>query len=193
MEIGAALRFLGLPFAVAADFNATPQEVTESGLASLLGGTTWQVPGADHTCTAGQGRVLDFWVVNDLARWVTENPRLVLGTPWKPHYAIAFDLVPLATIVVGSILVRDWKILNEAARKADPSKLDTASTGQWYSAGRAWDNGCKTFGKDVRHRGQGNDYTEDEITNGRTLAGWAAQVATCLASSNGLDGDSTAH
>ena len=112
MELGAALRALNMPYAVAADYNMTPEEATECGLASLLGGTTWQVPNVTYTCTSGQGRVLDFWIISETARWYMENPRIVIGTPWKPHNGIAFDLVALATLVIGNMLISGRAILN---------------------------------------------------------------------------------
>jgi len=92
IEIRTCLSTLGIPWVIAADFNMTPQEITENGLQRILGGRIRTPAGAVYTCTAGQKRLLDFWLVSDKAELFTDNYRIVPGTPWKPRSTIAFDL-----------------------------------------------------------------------------------------------------
>ena len=63
-ELGTALRALGLPFAVAGDYNATPQEAEDWDYTKLIGGTVLVPEHCDATCTSGQGRLIDYWIVS---------------------------------------------------------------------------------------------------------------------------------
>ena len=49
---------LGLPYIIAADWNATPDELRDSGMLGDLVGRIRTPANATHTCTAGQERML---------------------------------------------------------------------------------------------------------------------------------------
>ena len=50
---------LGIPWILAADFNATPEEIKKSGLLAILGGQVMVPEGVEFTCTAGHKQMLD--------------------------------------------------------------------------------------------------------------------------------------
>ena len=67
-EIRACHRTLGIPWILAADFNATPEQTAASGLQAIIGGKVMTPHGVSYTCSAGQKRMLDYWMVSDDAR-----------------------------------------------------------------------------------------------------------------------------
>ena len=150
LELGAALRALGLPFAVAGDWNGTPADVDAWGYSDLIGGTTMVPEGATMTCTAGSGRLIDFWIVSDRARLLLQRPRLVPGTPWKTHSGIAVDLVPLATLVEGTILVKNKPILSEATKLANAGKLEPVDDVWWHKAAHSYYAGVARHGASLQ-------------------------------------------
>ena len=93
LELAAALKALGLPFAVAGDFNATPEEAVKWGYTAILGGSTMVPKDTVATCTSGTGRLIDFCIISSNAKLLLQNPRTVVGTPWRPHSGIAVDII----------------------------------------------------------------------------------------------------
>ena len=180
-EIGCTLRSLGLPYIIAADFNATPKEATESGIIGLLGGSIRTVPGTEFTCTSGQGRMLDYWVLSDDAKWVAHNFRLVYGS-WKPHYGIAFDVIPLATIILGTCLRSPPKLLGIEHAKCNVDKLTPCNNAQWEKSYTAAQRGETKFKADFTKQGRnGLIVFESEARLGSKFAGWSARAANCTA------------
>jgi len=61
---GTATRVKALqgPFVLAADWNCTPKELAATGFLALIGGSV--VHPVNKTCTAGKGRILDYFVVS---------------------------------------------------------------------------------------------------------------------------------
>ena len=61
---GTATRVKALqgPFVLAADWNCTPKELAATGFLKLIGGHV--VHPVNKTCTAGKGRILDYFVVS---------------------------------------------------------------------------------------------------------------------------------
>ena len=108
---------------------------------------------ATMTCTAGAGRMIDYWIVSDRARLLLLRPRLVRGTPWKTHSGIAVDLVPLATLVEGTIVVKNKAILSEAT-KASTGKIVPIHDKFWHEASQAYTVGVARHGNHAQKQTQ---------------------------------------
>ena len=90
-EITEFTRGLRGPIAMAGDFNMTPEEVIASGLLAMFGtGHHMKIraPDVPFTCTAGKGRVLDYWIVNNQADALMTGVNKIPGCPWKVHGGI---------------------------------------------------------------------------------------------------------
>ena len=60
MQLGALLSSLRTPWLVIGDFNAEQQELHDSGWLELVRGCVGTPTGADYTCVAGKGRLIDY-------------------------------------------------------------------------------------------------------------------------------------
>eukprot|EP00959_Pyramimonas_sp_CCMP1952_P454575 9470102-Pyramimonas_sp.AAC.1 len=87
------LRFFGLPFAIAGDWNLSPSDFQQNGLA-------YTVPGAPLTC-AGEGAcrsakgtysMLDYWLTSADLHAACSKPRLCAKWPARPRKPVHFDL-----------------------------------------------------------------------------------------------------
>ena len=116
---------------MAADFNMTPEEGEECGLVDIMGGLVVVPKGAEFTCSSGQGRMIDFWMMSEDARRYFINERILYGTPWKPHFAIGIDVVKQPTAVVGRMAKKSAPILSEANKKCTVDKLTRAKDEDW--------------------------------------------------------------
>ena len=100
------------PVAMAGDFNMTPEEVIESGFLTMFGtGHQMKIraPNVPFTCTAGKGRVLDYWIVNDQADALMPGVNKIPGCPWKVHGGIgtSFSCTPAAIVVPKFVRPKD--------------------------------------------------------------------------------------
>jgi len=169
----------------------TPQEITENGLQRILGGRIRTPAGAVYTCTAGQKRLLDFWLVSDKAELFTDNYRIVPGTPWKPHSTIAFDLVVNARLVMGMQLLPAARILSDAngtcrLNVISPATSEDWSKAEWTRQAGEWEY-CRSSEADAIQSGTTfGEYTQEEHDLGICYAKWGAQASGSIAVHNGL-------
>ena len=62
------------PFVIAADFNMEPDRLRETDWVQGLGQkANIVVPGVEHTCTTGRGRIIDFAVISDSLQLLAGN------------------------------------------------------------------------------------------------------------------------
>ena len=139
--------------------------------------------GATITCTAGTGRLIDYWIVTDRARLLLERPRLVRGTPWKTHSGIAVDLVPLATLIQGTILVKSKAILSEAT-KASTDRIVPIHDKWWHESAQAHKVGV------ARHGARAQKSPEVDSSK-RSAQASRATTGQEFASDEGHDGPAT--
>ena len=129
-----ALKELGLPYVIAGDFNMTPEEAIDSGALHDLGAKIVTPDGVNETCTAGQGRMLDYWIISASAIQLILNPRTVAGCPWRPHVGIALDLKLGIAIMQGMIHIKGGRLLSLTAAKAKTNELTRVDDSHWASA-----------------------------------------------------------
>ena len=152
-ELKVCLRTLRIPWLLAADFNMTPNEARECGLADIMGGLIVEPKGVEFTCTSGEGRMLDYWMMSEDARRFLINERTIGGVPWKPHYAIGIDVVAQPTAVVGAVANKGAPILSEANRKCTVNKLAKAENSDWEKAEQFAASGKNKFKEALAKRG----------------------------------------
>ena len=80
------------PWIILADWNVVPADLEASGWPAALGGTIMTPAGIDFSCTAGQGRLLDYAVVSKDARPMITALDAVHGLPWKTHLGLRVSL-----------------------------------------------------------------------------------------------------
>ena len=188
-EIRACHAALGIPWVLAADFNATPSEIAASGLHALLGGQVVTPVGVSYTCSAGQKRMLDYWLCSDTARPFFTNERAVV-VPWKPHCGIAFDWVTNANDVMGMAHETAKAVLSPANATCTMDKVQRSSDGQWEEAAWLAGKGEAAYRTATRKQDgaaakpDGNQGEEWQV--GKVYARWGAQMAGCLALGNDI-------
>ena len=189
-EIKACHAALGIPWILAADFNATPAEIAASGLQAIIGGQVMTPAGVTHTCTSGQKRMLDYWLVDPRARPYVCNERAVV-VPWKPHFGIAHDWVADASEVKGMTHETARAVLSPVNLRCDLDKLSRSSNEQWHEAGWLAHTGESAYRGATWKQDCGNAHVGDnqdaEWRSGLAYARWGAQMAGCLAIGNGIE------
>ena len=70
------------------DWNATPDELRASKWDQSVQGTIITPDNTEYTCTAGQGRLIDFAVVSSSALPMLKKCDAIDDGQWKSHYAI---------------------------------------------------------------------------------------------------------
>ena len=143
--------------------------------------------GASYTCSAGQKRMLDYWVCSDSARPYFVNERAVV-VPWKPHFGIAFDWVSAAHEVKGMAHETARVILSPANGTCTMDKVQRSSNGQWTEAAWLAEKGEAAFRRATAKQDGGAASREDnqgaEWATGLVYARWGAQMAGCIALGN---------
>ena len=82
------VRTSGLPWIAWGDWNATPQQMAESGWLHRLQGVALKPDGIEVTCTAGEGRLTDDVIVGVGATRLIKTVEMAKGTHWKSHRGI---------------------------------------------------------------------------------------------------------
>ena len=83
-------RVLNLPMILTADFNKTPQEISDCQWPQLFQGFVL-VPQTKLTCTIGTGRIIDFCLVSSELRGLVKVS--VFRGPWKPHLGLVLEVL----------------------------------------------------------------------------------------------------
>ena len=177
---------LGIPWVLAADFNATPEQITASGMLAILGGRIVTPADTDHTCTAGEKRMLDYWVASDTAWHFMVNPRTVVS-PWKPHFSIAFDWARNAKLITGAQHGAVGKVLSEANLACTIDKLKPASEEDWQAAAQQEVEATKQFRGKLKKAGEPYNPEVAEHRLGEKYAAWGARAAGTLAISSNIE------
>lgn len=82
-----------MPYVWYLDANATPEELEASGLLDGLKDHTILRPtGADHTCTIGSRRLIDYVVIPTAIRDDIVSFKVDKARPWKPHYGLELEV-----------------------------------------------------------------------------------------------------
>ena len=82
-----------IPYVIAADWNATPEQLQEEDWGEWLGFIRGSIvaPAVPMTCTAGKGRVLDYVVCSPVLRTLI-SIELDFETPWTPHIGLQIEV-----------------------------------------------------------------------------------------------------
>ena len=91
-QLGQSLSATGLPFIVAADWDMEASTLRSTGWLDRLGGEVVAIPGVESTCTAGSGRLIDFFVVSKRFAAAVQAKGQDMAAPWKPHAALILRL-----------------------------------------------------------------------------------------------------
>ena len=112
------LRMLSIPWMVMGDFNATPSELAESRVLDPLSCYILPPENTAMTCTAGQGRLIDYVVASSSCRHLLGSVRAVEEVPWKTHAGIQVTLArnPVAVQIRRLITPRHVELPKLAAK-----------------------------------------------------------------------------
>jgi len=89
--VGRFLSQLSIPFIIGGDMNMTPAELRGIGWLDRIDASII-APDVELTCTAGEGRVLDWFVVANCLLPDITSIRVVDDTPWRPHVGVILEL-----------------------------------------------------------------------------------------------------
>ena len=93
LEVEKRTRGGTVPYIWYLDANATPEELEASGLLDGLKDHTILRPtGADHTCTSGSRRMIDYVVIPTAIRDDIVTFKVDKARPWKPHYGLELEI-----------------------------------------------------------------------------------------------------
>jgi len=85
-ELAKELKAAGLPFIIAADWNAPPDELQGTGILSWIGAQIVQPADAEYTCTNGH-RMLDYIICSD-SLVSAIRVEIDKDAPWTPHLGL---------------------------------------------------------------------------------------------------------
>jgi hypothetical protein len=96
------IKTVGLPVILAADWQAEPHEVAGTGWLQQTGLQLVVPSGTLATCSAGKGRLLDYFAVTESLApaasepgyipWHTDEAQVQSAVPWGPHGAVTLKL-----------------------------------------------------------------------------------------------------
>ncbi len=96
------IKAVGLPVIVAADWQAEPHELAGTGWLQLTGLQMVVPSGILATCSAGKGRLIDYFAVTEslapaasepgYIAWQTDAAEAQTQVPWGPHGAVTLKL-----------------------------------------------------------------------------------------------------
>ena len=90
-EVATFLTQLSIPFILAGDFNMEPSELMGTQWAhKLKAQIVW--PDVPFTCTSGEGRVLDYYVVSKGLLPALHRITCSDATPWRPHLGLTLAI-----------------------------------------------------------------------------------------------------
>ena len=90
-EVATFLTQLATPFILAGDFNMEPAELMGTQWAHKLGAQiVW--PDVPFTCSSGEGRVLDYFVVSKGLLPALHRITCSDATPWRPHLGLTLSI-----------------------------------------------------------------------------------------------------
>ncbi len=90
-EVGTFLAQFAVPFIIAGDFNMEPAELLSTEWAQKLKAQI-VYPDVPFTCTSGEGRVLDYYVVSKGLMPALRSISCSDDTPWRPHLGLTLKL-----------------------------------------------------------------------------------------------------
>ena len=98
--IGSFLKSLKDLWVLAGDFNMTPEQLVKTGWLDKVNGVIIPPFNVDHTCTAGQARIIDYLVIPAGAQIFFRAVRALLDGAFLSHLALEVDIdvMPLASI-----------------------------------------------------------------------------------------------
>ena len=90
-EVATFLTQLSTPFIIAGDFNMEPAELMGTQWAQKLRAQI-VFPDVPFTCTSGEGRVLDYYVVSKGLLPALHSITCCDTTPWRPHLGLSMSI-----------------------------------------------------------------------------------------------------
>ena len=92
-QLALFLRSISMPFIIGMDGNMTPSEFEQLGWAAALHGHLHWPEGATHTCTSGQGRVIDWFFISDVLIPIISCVWFNNLAPWTPHKSLMLAIL----------------------------------------------------------------------------------------------------
>ena len=133
-QIGTAVKAIGLPFLLLADFNATIGDLQKTGWVYELNAMPFMPKGVTTTCSTGK-RVIDFMVGSRILAhlFVDSKPDRGQFGGWSPHLGLIYRFRASPKSVLVKMLQRASRaepddVKAAAERLADPEALRTACT-----------------------------------------------------------------
>ena len=194
VQIAKVIRLLNIPWVLLGDFNLTPTEFTAAGWHLILDGSVRTPVDVVATCSAGQGRLIDFMLLGAGAEHLVGNLRAWRGTPWAPHVGLIADVQRNPLSLTGVVCLRPPAILPPRLRKLKAVDLpepvhpmdtpDVISAFQRGSDGFSRDLRLARGGPPQRNTATTSETDADKLTAaeqlGRDYAGWSACAAAEL-------------
>ena len=108
-SIDLAIRCLGLPFVLAADFNDTPAALLATGWPSAVDATVLPPTNVDFTCSSGAGRLIDYMVISHSLLPLVRSCTADFNSTWAPHMGISLPLRTCPELVMVKSLRKPLK------------------------------------------------------------------------------------
>ena len=116
--LGAFVDSLAGPWAIVGDWNATPQELVATSWVKTARGTIVVPSNTSYTCTAGEGRLIDFAVISMSAVPLLHHCEVVDDGRWKSHYGLRLEW----RLQVDAMLARVWILPKPFTQPPKPKK-----------------------------------------------------------------------
>lgn len=150
-QIANFVRGLRGPVALVGDFNHTPAVLQASGFLQRLGPpgsfSIAEPSNVNFTCSAGEGRMYDYYVLNSQASSLFSVPVAVDGWPFKVHRAVAATVscTPLAVQVNKLVVPRQFFKATSDDKDFEVSALSwkQAQELSQHTVGSNWDESIK--------------------------------------------------
>ncbi len=117
------------PFLLAADFNATPEELGAAAGDWLTRNkaTIVRAHNLSITCRAGaEGSLIDYFIVSERLVGAIKSVWVDVSTPWWPHYGVVIELHCRPTEVLARQLEHHRAFVSTVGAVAEPRSVDGA-------------------------------------------------------------------
>jgi len=188
-QLGQALSATGLPFIVAADWNMEASTLRSTGWLDRLGGEVVTMPGIESTCTAGSGRLIDFFVVSKRFAAAVQARGQDMTAPWKPHAALILRLNarPRSIRILKHIEPKEIPVLHHSVAEGATWDQCAAAAALMIEEGQIRSTPPDVLTKHLNRNPKG----QSAIRLGTKLSVWALTTELWLCSQAGIPIDET--